>query len=179
MKIVIVDIDNTLWDFHTEFEARLREINPELPPKEIWQWDTPLSHVPKNKFYRVIDEIHQNQKEFAPYPEAEGFLQFLKNLGCEIWIASHRRDITLPMTVAWLKMHRLYFNSLYLCEDKTRLFDQVNVVVDDCPETLEKAKLMGLIYSGLRFPWNKHMEFTFESFSEMTEYLSEKLNGGK
>ncbi len=58
-------------------------------------------------------------------------------------------------TERWLKKHELEHDELHLSFDKTVLFKDAAVVVDDAPHTLEKAVEHQAVGAGLLFPWNK------------------------
>ena len=105
----------------------------------------------------AINAIHhaQDSEHYLPYPESKGFLQALKEQGYQVIIASHRLEATRRPTERWLSRHELPYDNLHLSFDKTVLFDRAAVVVDDAPQTLERAVTNGAIGAGLLFPWNR------------------------
>jgi len=64
---------------------------------------------------------------------------------------------------------------LHLSLDKTVLFNQADVVVDDAPPTLEKAVECGALGAGLIFPWNRAYAGNgfglFPSLNEVLDYI--------
>ena len=61
--------------------------------------------------------------------------------------------------------------------NKTVLFPNADVVVDDSPLTLEKAIESGALGAGLLFPWNKgYASNGFRLFQNLTEVLEYILN---
>lgn len=178
MKIIIVDIDNTLWDFATEFEKRLKFINPSIPDKSYWTWDTPRRYIPENIFHETINDIHLCQNEFIPFSDAECLLRELSKQ-FKIIIASHRLGNTLSITEHWLQRYNLYYDELFFSTDKTVLFmksyENVFGIIDDCPDTLLKARERGLIGTGLRYPWNKHITPMFYTLGQVMAYLNYKF----
>ena len=176
MNIAIVDIDNTLWQFCDAFSEELQKINPAFPPLEQWTtWNFFVGYCTEEQFLAAVDAVHarQDSEAYKPYPEANGFLQSLKDLGYHIVIASHRRVEMQGPTERWLRKHGLQYDELHLSFDKTVLFDKASVVVDDAPHTLEKAVAHKAISAGLLFPWNREYAGNgFGLFNNLNEVMS-------
>ena len=158
MRVAVVDIDNTLWDFGRVLYEELRGKVPDFPPPEKTErWDFWKDYCSEDEFYGAVHAIHarQDSGEYLPYPGARLFLRRLKDLGLYIVIASHRKTSCTDVTGKWLEKHDLIYDELHLSSDKTVLFgDDTLCVVDDCPHTLIKAHNLGITATGLRFPWN-------------------------
>ena len=183
-KIAVVDIDNTLWQFCDAFSQELRKINPSFPPIEEWTtWNFFVPYCTEQQFLAAVDAVHirQDSDEYRPYPEAKGFLCTLKELGYRVVIASHRRPEMQRPTEQWLRKHGLQYDELHLSSDKTVLFKDVAVVVDDAPQTLEKAVAHKAIAAGLLFPWNKAYAGNgfglFRDLNEVLGYIEKKQRG--
>jgi len=58
MKSIIVDIDNTLWDFASVFYDRLKDIIPDIPPLNNWEWDFYEKYITGEELYRIVNDIH-------------------------------------------------------------------------------------------------------------------------
>jgi len=175
-QTAVVDIDNTLWQFCDPFYEELKKINSAIPPIEQWTtadfWE-PYGSL--KEFMDAINAIHydQDNEQYRPYPEARGFLRTLKEQGYQVIIASHRLEATRRPTERWLEHHQLPCDELHLSFDKTVLFDRAAVVVDDAPQTLEKAVAKGVIGAGLLFPWNRSSAGNgFGLFQDLTEVLA-------
>jgi len=175
-ETAVVDIDNTLWQFCDAFYDELQKMNSAFPPVEQWTtWDFFVPYCTEEQFLAAVDAVHlrQDSEQYRPYPEAEGFLQSLKQQGYRVVIASHRRPEMRGPTERWLKRHGLEHDELHLSFDKSVLFKDVAVVVDDAPQTLEKAVASRAIGAGLLFPWNKaYAGDGFGLFSDLTEILA-------
>ena len=175
-KTAIIDIDNTLWQFCDAFYAELKKVNSAFPPVERWDtWDFFVPFCTEEQFLAAVDAVHRRQDsdEHQPYPEAKGFLGALREQGYRIVIASHRRKEMQGPTERWLRKHGLVFDDLHLSFDKTVLFDQAAVVVDDAPQALEKAVEHKAIGAGLLFPWNKaYAGNGFGLFRDLNEVLA-------
>jgi hypothetical protein len=170
---IIVDIDNTLWDFGSVLFERIRSINPLIVPRSEWYtWDFWKPFLPARELYSIIRGIHTDQERFTPYPDAPLFLRTLKGAGFFIIIASHREKGTMDATERWLTKNALVFDEIHLSHDKTVLFDNCWAVVDDSPITLARAASLGIIRTGLRNPWNEREDHPlFESLPEVLAYL--------
>ncbi len=172
MKI-IVDIDNTLWHFAPVLYEYLKEVNPHIPPMEEWgAWKFWERDMDTKTFYKMLRKIHMSQEQFAPYPEAQWFLNCLKERGFTVLIASHREKDAYGPTERWLRKWGLHFDELHVMNDKSRLFQGAFGVVDDSPITLAKASEAGMVTTGLRFPWNQGFDYAlFDNLSEVLGYI--------
>lgn len=172
----VIDIDNTLWQFCDAFDRELRKVNKDFPPVEHWTtWDFFAGYCSEEQFLAAVDAVHyrQDSDEHVPYPEAQGFLRTLQDQGYRIVIASHRRKEMRGPTERWLRKHELVHDELHLSFDKTVLFDKAAVVVDDAPQTLEKALQHKAIGAGLLFPWNRRYAGNgFGLFGNLNEVMS-------
>ena len=177
MEKIIVDIDNTLWDFAPVLYERMNKINPIVTPTSEWNlFDFWKKYATSREFYKTTKTIHMDQEQFTPYPDAVEFLSSLKKLGLHIIIASHREKGTLDVTVNWLNKNGLVFDEIHLSNDKTVLFDDCRAIIDDSPFTLEKAAVAGIIATGLRMPWNRDTVYPlFDNLTEVFQYLKERL----
>ena len=181
MLTAVVDIDNTLWQFCDAFAVELAKINPAFPPVERWTtWNFFEGFCTEAEFLGAVDAVHLRQDcdEFQPYPEAKGFLRSLKEQGYRIVIASHRKPEMQGPTERWLGKHELRYDELHLSFDKTVLFGDAAVVVDDAPHTLEKAVAHKAIGAGLLFPWNRGYAGNgfglFDNLNEVLRYIQDR-----
>ena len=176
MDKIIVDIDNTHWDFATVLYERMRAIDPAVTPPQEWHvFDFFKAYISTKTFYKIIKSIHMDQDQFLPSSDAQSFLASLKKMGFHIIIASHREKGTLGATVRWLQQNNLVFDELHLSNDKTVLFDECVAVIDDSPSILSKAADAGIIGTGLKMPWNEHEGYPlFDSLTEILRYIEER-----
>ena len=81
----------------------------------------------------------------------------------------------MDATVRWLKKHDLPYDKVHLSYDKSVLFDKCWAIVDDSPETLDKAAEAKIVRAGLRNPWNeKEKHPLFDNLMEIFQYLEEQ-----
>jgi len=174
---IIVDIDNTLWEFAPVLYECLREVSPSILPMEKWGgWKFWEKEMDTGTFYRVLKSIHMRQEEFAPYPDARQFLISLKERGFRILIASHREEEAYEPTIRWLRRYELVFDELHILDDKSVLFDGAFGIVDDSPITLAKAMKAGIVTTGLAFPWNRGLDCPlFKTLPEVLAYIDSEL----
>jgi hypothetical protein len=174
---IVVDVDNTLWDFGSVLYEGMKKLNPAVTPSDEWcLFDFWKAFVSPRAFYSVIRKIHMEQEAFTPYADARPFLESLKEKGFPIIIASHREKGTLDATIRWLNKNSLPFDEVHLSHDKTVLFERCRAIVDDSPMTLEKARHAGIVRAGLRFPWNAGQGHPlFDTLGEILTYLYKTL----
>lgn len=181
-RTAIIDIDNTLWPFSDAFYLELKKVNADFPTPDRWTgpglWD---GYCTKEDFSAAIAAIHRRQDSdlHLPYPEAQGFLTSLREKGFRVIIASHRSPATREPTERWLGRHELSYDDLHLSLDKTVLFPEADVVVDDAPSLLQKAVACGALGTGLRFPWNRAYEGNgfalFDNLDDVLGYILKAL----
>lgn len=176
---IVIDIDNTLWDFAQELHRKVKEACPQFPPPSEWhRWDFWRPYIEPATLYSLIKEIHMEQERFTPYPDAWPFLDSLKREGLYIIIASHREQSTFDSTLNWLKKNDLIFDQVHLSYDKSVLFNDSWGIVDDSPVTLKKAAEFGIVRTGIRNPWNKAEDHPlFENLKEIYMYLKSCYRG--
>lgn len=181
-KTAVIDIDNTLWQFSDALYVELKKINVDCATPDQWDLFNIWEHYCSfEEFIAVINTIHCNQDShhYRPYPEAQRFLSTLRGSGFHVIIASHRTPESTAPTERWLARHGLLYDELHLSYDKTVLFPDADIVVDDLPRTLEKAVEQGALAAGLQFPWNRpHNGNAFKLFQNLDEILEYILQSG-
>jgi hypothetical protein len=177
MKKIIIDIDNTLWDFASVFQERLKKIVPEIPPMNEWEWDFYMEYISVEELYSIVESIHKEQNIFEPYPSAKRFLATLIEKGYEVIIASHRNENSREATEKFLKRNDLPYTELHLSYNKAVLFDSSIAIVDVNPQLLDEAKQKGLVCTGLCFPWNrKSGHHLFDSLDKILKFLLKEID---
>jgi beta-phosphoglucomutase-like phosphatase (HAD superfamily) len=152
-KIAIVDVDNTLWDFGTVFYEKIKKLVPDIKPMREWAWAYPEQVIGRERMYEIIDAIHEMQDTQLPFPEAKDFLSCLSDMGLFIIIASHRNKKHEWALESFLVSHGLVHDMVYTSYDKSKLFRIADILVDDCPSTIKKARKRGMIVTSIRQPY--------------------------
>ena len=178
---IIVDIDNTLWNLSPVLWEQLKAVNPKMPEPFEWDyWDFWERYVTMKDLYQALENIHMQQDQYLPYPESKHFLEGLKERGFYIFIASHREKKTYAVTTKWLTQNGLSFDEVHLSHDKSVLFSDSWGIVDDSPETLDKAASAGIIRTGLLNPWNTDSAHPlFANLTEVLNYIDSMDGQGK
>ncbi len=169
---IIVDIDNTLWDFASALWKKVAPLG--VPHPSEWAWDFYRPYLSIEQLLGYVDEVHNEQDgRHPPFPDSADFLSSLRKKACHITIASLRSPGKRTITEAWLKTHGLVYDELYLVSDKSFLFDNHHAIVDDDARTLDKAAKKGLIATGLKYAWNKHSNHAlFTKLPDVLEHLN-------
>lgn len=177
-KKIVVDIDNTLWDFAPVFFKYLERYSPAIPIDALKRGETTLKgYIPREDLFGILRQIHMRQDEFAPYPDAGAFLTGLREMGLCIIIASLRDEDSRGATERWLEKHDLPHDELHLSNDKSVLFHDSWAVVDDSVWTLNKAVEAGIVRTGLLNPWNANRGHPlFATLGEVLNYLRKQCS---
>jgi hypothetical protein len=156
--VVAVDIDGTLGDYHrhfTDFAGRYmgrgvgREYTGDRPFNEALGID--------KQTYRQIKLAYRQggmKRSMPVYPQAIWFMDQLRAMDVELWIATTRPYLRLdnidPDTREWMRRHGIVADGILYDEDKyERLVELVDperilVVVDDLLEQCQMADKLGL-----------------------------------
>lgn len=153
----MVDVDNTLFDFATPLYEMFKDSGINIPLPENWNtWDYFYPEfMTKEIAFKHFDMVHSHQLEYEPFEDARVFLEGLIKDRAVV-IVSHRKPHQCAELRKWLDEHNLPYDIVQCSDDKTKMFNKAiyNVVVDDCPSTLEAAYRSGIDGYGLQRPWN-------------------------
>jgi FMN phosphatase YigB (HAD superfamily) len=155
---VAIDIDSTLhhyWDL-LEAVAR-RRYGVALPYREQSTWEIP--GLAPEELSSVVEETHSDEHVLAavPYPGAVETVRAWHDAGHFIHVTSHRRTEAHGATERWLRDIGLPFDELYCSWDKIARAREIgiDVLIDDSPVNLMKARDAGMTAATLRHPWNE------------------------
>ena len=153
----LVDVDNTLFDFATPLYEMFKTSGIDLPPPKNWnKWDYFYPEFMTSKVaHEYFNMVHSHQLEYEPFDDARVFLEHLIQDHAVV-IVSHRRLHQCNELRKWLNINNLPYDMVECSDDKTKMFNRAvfDVVVDDCPMTLEAAYNAGIDCYGLTRPWN-------------------------
>ena len=153
----MVDVDNTLFDYASPLYMVMRRDGINIPGPAFWnKWAYFYPDYMTSKVaHEYFDEIHTRQLEYEPYEDARFFLANLME-NYKVIIVSHRRAHQCELLRDWVELNKLPYDEVKCSNDKTRMFDSgmFDLVVDDCPATLEAAHKHGMDAYGLIKPWN-------------------------
>jgi hypothetical protein len=177
--LAIVDVDSTLFDFSQPWHEAIRKTYHDFPTPETWsEWDLTKIYPKAKKIvlYNHAHTVHMNQRRHFPFTGAIALLSWMSK-HYSVTIATHRRYEAKTPLLEWLDDWYMPYFDLYVGDDKTTLFGDAALVIDDCPSTLIKAQEMGIDAYGIEWPWNRGRGFSlFKSLPEMHRALLAKFN---
>ena len=157
---IAIDIDSTLHDYWPQLaQAAKRRFGVELPYDQQLTWE--IAPLRREQVQVLVEETHKDDSVLAaePYPGAVETIRRWKEQGHFILIASHRHDRAREATTRWLERIGLPYDELYCAFDKVGHCVEagVDVLIDDSPETLQKALDAGITAATLLHPWNREL----------------------
>ena len=157
---IAIDIDSTLhhyWDQLADVVRRRHGV--ELPYEEQTTWD--IGAVPEELIRKAVLETHSEAMVLAavPYPDAVETVRAWHEAGHFIHITSHRAPEAHDATARWLQQVGLPYDDLHCSYDKvTRCVELgIDVLVDDSPVNLVRARERGITGATIRHPWNAEL----------------------
>ena len=161
MARIALDIDSTLhhyWDL-LEGIAR-RRFGVELPYAEQEGWG--ITVLEREQVVACIEETHSDENILAaePYPGAVETVRAWSDEGHWIHVTSHRAEGTRAATARWLENIGLPYDDLHLSYDKvTRCAELgIDVLVDDSPVNIARAREVGIVAASIEHPWNAGLD---------------------
>ena len=157
MARIAIDIDSTLHHYWDLFRSIVRErYDVDLAYEDQTDWG--ITKLPEEQVRAAVSETHSdaNIASAEPYPHAAETVRAWAEQGHWIHITSHRAESCAPATVRWLEQAGIPFDDLHCSWDKiTRCVELgIDVLVDDSPVNLERAREAGILGATIRHPWN-------------------------
>ena len=155
-----IDIDSTLhhhWPLVAA--AAERRYGVELPYEQ--QFPSAGRRLSEEQLRVCIEDTHTDEAIAGarPYPHAVETVNRWYDAGHFVEITSHRAERSLAATRRWLSDIGLRHHELFCGEDKVARCQQIGIdlLVDDLPDTLLRARDAGILVAALRHPWNAHV----------------------
>lgn len=184
MARIAIDIDSTLHHYWDLFRSIVRErYGVDLAYEDQTDWG--ITRIPEEYLRDAVAETHsdENIAGAEPYPGAAETVRAWQEQGHWIHITSHRAEACAPATARWLDEVGIPFDDLHCSYDKvTRCVELgIDVLVDDSPVNLERARAEGILGATIRHPWNQELEgtdgFVFaDDWRELRERLEPRLD---
>jgi hypothetical protein len=159
-KRIAIDIDSTLhpyWD--TLREVVLRRHGVDLPYERQTTWH--ITALAQEHLAEAVRETHAAHHVLAavPYPGAVETVRAWHEAGHFIHITSHRSTDAHDATARWLDRVGLPHDELYCSYDKVSRCVEIgiDVLIDDSPVNLARARERGIVGATLRHPWNAEL----------------------
>lgn len=156
-KVIIVDVDSTMYDFLTPLYQKLRVIKPDVThPMAVNTWGKYIEEVGSKEFYRIVNQIHEEIRLLEPFRGIKPLLDLFWCEGYTIVVATHRLPTLKQSLVEWLDHHQIHYDGIF-CDTskKTDLFnEETYLVIDDCPATIRTAIEKGIPVWTIRYNYN-------------------------
>ena len=157
---VAIDIDSTLFHYWDGFAAAARRrFGVHLPygDQDVWE----ISRLRPEQVQALVEETHRDANILAaqPYPGAVETVRAWHDAGHFIHITSHRAESCHGATAEWLERIGLPYDELYCSSDKVTRCEEIGIdlLIDDSPETLQRAIDAGITVATLEHPWNREL----------------------
>jgi beta-phosphoglucomutase-like phosphatase (HAD superfamily) len=161
MARIAIDIDSTLhhyWDLLQRVAAERYGVH--LPYEEQRDWG--ITALERDALVRCVEETHSDENILAaePYPGAVEAVRGWHDSGHFIHVTSHRRPAAATATARWLEAIGLPFDDLHCSLDKvSRCVDLgIDVLIDDSPVNLARARAAGMRAATILHPWNEELQ---------------------
>jgi uncharacterized protein len=160
VKRIAIDIDSTLhhyWDVFAEVVRRRTGLDLPYDGQDDWH----IGALDPEVLRACVAETHAEEHVLAaePYPGAVEAVRRWRDAGHFIHITSHRATEAHEATERWLERVGVPFDGLYCSFDKvTRCVEiGIDVLVDDSPVNLVRAREEGILGATLLHPWNREV----------------------
>jgi FMN phosphatase YigB (HAD superfamily) len=183
MARIALDIDSTLHHYWDLFRSVVnRRFGVDLAYEHQSDWG--ITELPQERLREAVMETHSDDNIAAgePYPHAVETVRAWHEAGHWIHVTSHRAESCHGATARWLDRIGMPFDDLYCSYDKvTRCVElEIDVLVDDSPVNLERARDVGILGATLLHPWNSDLAGTdgivvAEDWSELRDRLRPHL----
>lgn len=157
MALIALDIDSTLhhyWDLLDRVSQQ--RFGVALPYGEQHQWG--ITTLAREDLIACVEETHSEDNILAcePYPEAVETVAAWHEQGHWIHVTSHRAVGAHDATARWLERIGMPYDDLHCSYDKvTRCAELgVDVLVDDSPVNIARAREAGMVAATIVHPWN-------------------------
>ena len=160
MARIALDIDSTLHHYWDLLERIAQErYGVAIPYAEQSDWG--ITVLERDQLISVVEETHSddNIEKAEPYEGAVEAVRRWHEAGHWIHITSHRRTSCDPATRRWLEKRRIPYDDLHCSFDKiTRCVElNIDVLVDDSPVNIQRAREVGILPATLIHPWNEEL----------------------
>jgi uncharacterized HAD superfamily protein len=160
MAKIALDIDSTLHHYWDLLQRVVRDrYGIDLPYEEQRDWA--ITAIERDALVHCVEETHSDENIAAgvPYPGAVEAVSAWHARGHWIHVTTHRRRSSARATAAWLESIGMPFDDLHLSFDKvSRCIELgIDVLVDDSPVNLVRAREAGIVAATILHPWNEDL----------------------
>ena len=160
MARIALDIDSTLHHYWDLLERiALERYGVALPYEEQGDWG--ITALDREALTRCVEETHsdENIEASEPYPGAVEAVRAWHDAGHWIHVTSHRGEPSRAATARWLDAIGMPWDDLHCSFDKVSRCVEVgiDVLVDDSPANLVRAREAGIVPATIIHPWNERL----------------------
>ena len=160
MAKIALDIDSTLHHYWDLIDRISRErFGVELPYDEQTDWG--ITVLERDDLIACVEETHSDENILAaePYPDAVETVKAWSEQGHWIHVTSHRTTRAHDATAQWLDKIGMPYDDLHCSFDKiSRCVELgIDVLVDDSPVNMRRAKAEGIVPATIVHPWNAQL----------------------
>ena len=160
MARIALDIDSTLHHYWDLLERiALERYGVALPYEEQGDWG--ITALDREALARCVEETHsdENIEASEPYPGAVETVRAWHDAGHWIHVTSHRGERSRGATARWLDAIGMPWDDLHCSFDKVSRCVEVgvDVLVDDSPANLVRAREAGIVPATIIHPWNERL----------------------
>ena len=157
---IAIDIDSTLHDYWPELErAAFERYGIAVPYADQHTWE--IAELTSAQVRAIVADTHADAaiERATPYPHAVETINRWREDGHWIHVTSHRTPAAATATERWLGAIGLRYDDLHCSADKLARCRELGIelIVDDSPDTLERALADGLSAATLLHPWNREL----------------------
>ena len=157
MAKIALDIDSTLHEYWGLLQRVVRErYGVELPYEDQRDWG--ITVLERDAVVHCVEETHSDENILAgvPYDDAVETVREWYGAGHWIHVTSHRRTQTAAATRRWLEQIEMPYHDLHCSFDKVSRCVElgIDVLVDDSPVNIERAREAGIVPATIIHPWN-------------------------
>lgn len=160
MARIALDIDSTLHHYW-ELLERIAMERYQVALSYADQRDWGITELDRDQLIACVEETHSdaNIEGAVPYEGAAEAVRRWHEAGHWIHVSSHRRDACAPATHRWLEATGIPYDDLHCSFDKiSRCVElDIDVLVDDSPVNLARAREHGILGATLIHPWNEEL----------------------
>jgi uncharacterized HAD superfamily protein len=175
---IMVDIDSTLYPSDPIFIRAMSEMyGVQLDLSALDHWDWPLQHISSEQFAALISEYFHSDTEIlaaVPFRGAVEAINAWRAEGHRVHVVSDRGVRAKPATLTWLNNIGIGYDALVLRlgVDKIEYArrHRIDLVIDDRPDTLERAVEAGFAAATLVYPYNRLVVETHPSILASTNW---------
>jgi hypothetical protein len=157
---IALDVDSTIHHYWDVLQRVVRDrYGIDLPYEEQRSWD--ITAIERDALVHCVEETHSDENIAAgvPYPGVVETVSDWHARGHWIHVTSHRRPGAARATAQWLEAIGMPFDDLNCSFDKVSRCVElgIDVLVDDSPVNLMRAREAGIVPATILHPWNEHL----------------------